>query len=196
MYKQFFDYIDEIVDPNMVGHSFSRLYYDFFEELKEVRCTSANFTGFSELLVFRLVVKIMGAGFKPVNLSNDVKHLVRDNISIRQGASIKFTTALNKQERIQPDLSIHIDDKVKSLISIKTYLVTSSIIDDELQKIEHLRKDFPELKCLFLLFSWFKSEERRELEKYAKKNSWFKYQSLHDEYQKTMGEIIQFILPN
>ena len=157
MYASFFNLVDNLVDPDMTCYDFSRLYYDFFEELKDQRCTSSGFTGMSELLVFRLVLKLMKSGFQPKNITKDVKRFVRENVWIEQGHSIRLKKPLGEQKSIVPDLAIYENGNLESVISIKTYVVTNEILSDELKKLAHLKILYPQIEVLLLLFSWFQS---------------------------------------
>ena len=77
--QKWFQDIDEELCKNLnqlTCNDIHDFYYTFFKELKKWRSNSGNFTGFSELLLFRTLYRLIGEQFKPTG-TGDSKDFVR-----------------------------------------------------------------------------------------------------------------------
>ncbi|RJO62541.1 MAG: hypothetical protein C4542_03375 [Dehalococcoidia bacterium] len=91
------------------------IYYQFCDELKMFRGTSTNFTGLSELLVFRFLIHQLGGSFKKQDINKDIAEFTNSNLRIQQGFKLPGMT-------FRPDITIWKLDKLIGVIQIKAYL--------------------------------------------------------------------------
>lgn len=197
-YSKFFDEIDLILeDPELSCNEFAQLYWSFSDELMKYRCTSAGFSGFSELLVFRLVLNLLGGvkAFESKQLTPDLCEYVNGEKTVQQNSSFEITSSNSKQFRVLPDIAILHDGLLQSMISIKTYILGPSVLEEELEKIDLIHKEYPRLKVLLLVFSSGTSENcDKILSDFSEGKNWFKTQFLRDRNETPVSDIINFVL--
>ena len=161
------------------------------------RCTSAGFSGFSELLVFRLVLNLLGGvkAFESKQLTPDLCEYVNGEKTVQQNSSFEITSSNSKQFRVLPDIAILHDGLLQSMISIKTYILGPSVLEEELEKIDLIHKEYPRLKVLLLVFSSGTSENcDKILSDFSEGKNWFKTQFLRDRNETPVSDIINFVL--
>jgi hypothetical protein len=197
-YTNFFDEIDIILeDRELSCNELAQLYWSFSDELMKYRCTSAGFSGFSELLVFRLVLNLLGGlkVFERKQLTTDLCEYVNDEITVQQNSSFEITSSNAKQYRISPDIAILRDGLLQSVISIKTYLLGPTALEEELVKIDLIHKEYPQLKVLLLVFSSGTSKNcDKILSEFSEDKDWFKTQFLRERDETPVSDIIDFVL--
>lgn len=172
--ENWFKEIDNCLSKNLnqlTCNDIKDFYVTLFTELKNWRSNSTNFTGFSELLLFRtlyhLIEQSKGEEFNLVE-TGDSKDFVRfksDNYEIGQSVPIKVNGKYK-----YPDISIKqknaansAEYKLISVISIKISVVNDDSIDNETKSFESFKLEYPEVKGLLIMFVKADlSKERKE----------------------------------
>jgi hypothetical protein len=138
------------------------MYFGLFGELKRWRSTAANFTGFSEFLIFRLLYHTIGEEFKPV-LKGDIKtSLVRfrsENYEI--GQNVQFPLVSLKRST---DIYVKRKDKLISIIQVKVGLYEGDKqINREVKTFRFFREKYPDIKGFFIELSNESGAEQKNL---------------------------------
>lgn len=154
---------------NMTCNEMYNLYFDFFNELKKIRCNSNGFNGFSEFIIFRYIYHALGGNFSVRDCTKDLNKFVSNgDEKFVFGQSIPITIEGKKK---YPDISIQYNETPISVVAIKTYLVSGrETINNELINFTTFREKNPKLNALLLIF-WDVSKRGvvyQELEKLKK----------------------------
>jgi len=123
------------------------IYFKFWNDLKDFRGTSTNFTGLSELLVFRFIIHQIGGSFKKIPINKDTAEFANGNLRIRQGLSVPGM-------RCRPDITIWKSEELIGVIQIKVFLVNGwKTFQGEMTTFNSLKKLYSdELGTLLLIY--------------------------------------------
>ena len=122
--QNFDDYIKQHVETITCGE-IHKMYTDFFEKIKDYRGNSSGFTGFSELILFRVIYHIIGGNFiletRKYPESTGLKYFVSKNNKFSIGQNIGFS--IGSKRKNYPDIVICDEsDNIQNIIQIKVYL--------------------------------------------------------------------------
>lgn len=174
--ENWFKEIDNCLSKNLnqlTCNDIKDFYVTLFAELKNWRSNSTNFTGFSELLLFRTLYHLIeskGEQFKPKNPTYDpIDRMVfkSDNYEIGQGVPIP--TKVDGKKKL-PDIYVKRNDKLISIISIKISVVDNATIDKEIETFNLFKLGNSEIKGLLIMF--VKSDLSEEREEKLNKAGW------------------------
>jgi hypothetical protein len=159
--------IDKFLKKNihtMSCNDMHDIYSGFFEDLKEYKGNSNNFTGLSEYLVLRSIIHSLNAAcgefYRKVaarGTGADFMPVAGDNIRI--GNSMRIDIG---NKRYYPDIGVKYNDKLVAAVQIKVYLTNGSKeIDSEVTKINALRSMNNEMKATLIIFGGPSKEGRQ-----------------------------------
>lgn len=156
--------IDEIIKENLTTltcDNIKEAYMALFGELKYWRSTSANFTGFSEFLVFRVLFHTIGEKFDKVETGDIAFNPVvfrSEHYEIAQSVNIPLIGGIKRA----PDIYVKRNGTLCSIIQVKigTYSGDSGL-NTELKTIKLIRQKYPDIKSLFIVYDQDCFDERK-----------------------------------
>ena len=193
--ETFLTEIDSFIKSNirdLTCDDIYQIYFGFFNSLKRWRSTSANFTGYSELLILRSLLHCIGDDFTaqprdtPKNKKNDnqIPWIFKsNNYEIAQNVSLRVNN-----RRKQPDIYVkNRNGKVEAIIQIKVVLTSGRrTVDKILDDFLAYHNYYQNVKCLLIIYDkWNYSTRSHEiLTEYKKDNSWFDFKLLEGKNTK------------
>ncbi len=165
-----FDKIDQYLNFNydkLTTRDISNLYYGVFDAQKHLRGSSGGFTGFSEFLIFRLLVytleKDIKLNFKP-EITKDSSHTL--TFTCDNKSKFKLTQGIdphNDKIKIRPDILILKDEIPYSAAEIKVWLTER--MTTALTAVERLRSIYEQnpKKCRCALFIFATVDNNKKL---------------------------------
>ena len=193
------DFLDKLADDikqriqTITSGEVCDCYWEFSRKLKELRSTSANFTGLGELVIFRLILSYLESShnskFAPQDHTTELKSfkLQGENLVIGQCLPIGRGKTAKR-----PDITI-LDDKENLLraIEIKLYLPNSlSDLKLTIKRMTDWHEIHPKFKGLILLFSSpNKSKISDEIDAQKINSDWLKIEILSNNREKPFKEI-------
>lgn len=179
----FLDGIDNYIKQHintMTCDEVYEMYKYMFDVLKKYRGSSNGFTGFSELILFRVVYHILGGDFilGDYRGSRHLKYFVSKDNKLWIGQNVGFDIGLTRKK--YPDIVIcDMNGNIQTLIQIKLYLTNGK---KELQKvIELLRKfrsRYPDMRSLLIIYHYEPRQRSKlinELDTIKNNHNWFYY---------------------
>jgi hypothetical protein len=174
--EDFFKNIDDLIAANIESltcNDIFEIYKGLFVKLKEYRGNSSGFTGYSEFLIFRLILNILGGNFliDQKELSSSTKTFINDKYKIQQGGP----TIINGK-KIFPDILIKEinNPKVLKFIEIKVVLTNGKkTLDDTWERLANINK-YSNSYTVLIIFGISKNSRNinSQIEKYAL-DKWF-----------------------
>lgn len=200
MIKQFLSDLDEELRVNVKSIrccDIYEIYFKLFDQLKMYRCNSSGFTGFSEFLIFRLILQSFSCEFERYEISKDCNSFIsRDrHIELTQGISLS-RFRINLKPNISPDVAIWIDKRLSTVFQIKTYLPKGiNTFLSEMDNFKILRHKFPELKAVFLMYvkPSSKGTIAKKINDHIQENDWLTVISLQGNSSKFYEVVNKFI---
>lgn len=187
--------IDSLIKNNirdLTCNDLYEIYFDLFDELKQWRSTSANFTGYSELLILRSLIHCISETFtshyrdpkKGKKSDNQIPVIFRSpSYEIAQNVSLRVNS-----RRKQPDIYVRDHDgNVLAIIQIKVVLTSGKkTVTNILNDFELYKAAFPNVKCLLIIYDKWNYSKGTILvfADYKKINSWFDSKLLEDDDTK------------
>lgn len=174
--ENFLKDIDDLIKENIESltcHNIFEIYQDLFDKLKEFKGTSSGFTGFSEFLIFRSFIHVLGGKFtEKKDNKTTTTAFIMDKYILEPGHRKKFANYT-----YEPDLLImDKNNTILGLIEIKIYPTDGvKTINKTVEKFTHIREEFKNAKALFIIFNYTEKQDK-ELERIESENrDWFKY---------------------
>lgn len=184
--------IDSLLKNNirdLTCNDLYEIYFDLFNELKQWRSTSANFTGYSELLIFRSLMHCTGETFTPhfrdpkkmIKADNQIPVIFRSpSYEIAQNVSLNVNS-----KRKQPDISVKDrDGNVLAIVQIKVVLTSGQkTVTNILNDFGLYKTAFPNVKCLLIIYDpWnYSKGARLAFANHKSNNPWFDYRLLEND---------------
>lgn len=188
--QMFLKDLDDYIKRNwktLLCSDLHRIYIGFFHELKRWRGNAHDFSGLSELLVFRFVLHQLGSGFKPFPENPTERQLDTALFHFKTDAKAKVSVAnsprLVELGGIQPDIVFFTDGNIHSVIQIKVYITDGlNEVKREFETLERIQVLYPGSRALFLVYSRLgsgvRATVRPALEDLSTKHDWFGYLEL------------------
>jgi len=153
-------------------------YWEFEETLKRYRSTCADFTGLSELLIFRILLHYLNEGLgaklntkyinkEKVYMEGDLIPFIDEGKKLKIGQTLKIK--LENARYKKPDISLFSNEKLYGVVQIKTYKVSPAAFKNEFDGLEVIKRIFPSMKALFVLYSGKIDDEYKKV---MGKNQW------------------------
>ena len=193
--ETFLAQVDSFIKSNirdLTCDDIHQTYYGFFDSLKRWRSTSANFTGYSELLILRSLLHCIGDDFKEqprdpfrnVKDDNQIPWIFRSSrYEIAQNVSLRIN-----DKRKQPDIYVkNQNGYVIAIIQIKVVLTSGRrTIENIFDDFEAYHNHFPNVKCLLIIYDkWnYSTRSKDMLIDFKQHNSWFDFRLLEGDYTK------------
>jgi len=172
------------------------LYFRFFDILKKYRGNSNGFTGLSEYLIFRFLYHQLGGVFEQEEIPHSTlfKFISQKDEKLKIGQSAPISI-YGKQ--YFPDIVIWYGNQIHSIIQIKIYPTNGKKeINRELALLKKLRRKYPHMLGLLLIFNMLPNTKRATIRPYLKtikyeNSKWFNFlilqnnnSKLHHEFQR------------
>lgn len=152
-----------------------RIYYQFFQDLKELKGNANGFTGLSEYLLFRFLYHQLGGSFKSKEILHSSLQAFSCN-SIRIGQSIPVN--LDAKTKRYPDIVLYLDDKLIDVVQIKVYLTNGlNEIEKEMETLQKLKELNPQLRALLVIYGGIapQGKIKAELDNQKSKKDFFDF---------------------
>ncbi len=182
--KQFLEEIDHYLANNyrnLKCADISNMYFQFFQDLKEFKGNSNGFTGLSEYLIFRFLYHLLGGEFerKKIPDSHELWEFIsKHNNNLRIGQNVPVPL---DGQRCNPDIVIYESGRLIAVIEIKIYFSGGvKQIARERERLEKLRKCYPEVQVLWIVFSKLSTKGKiwPALEQIKNGRRWFNFLNL------------------
>lgn len=160
--KQWLQCIDLQICKNLsllTCNDIKDIYFALWCELKHWRSSSGNFTGFSELVLFRSLYHAIGEEFKPIETGDSRDPIKFESENYEIGQSIKIEVNGKKKS---PDIYIKRNNQLISIIQVKIFVDDDSKIGKEVETFELFKSEFPTIKGLFIVFNKSGFNKKRE----------------------------------
>jgi hypothetical protein len=127
-----------------------QIYHQFWNDLKDFRGTSTNFTGLTELILFRFITHQLGGAFKKQVINKDVAEFTNDRFTVRQCLSVP-------ELKCRPDITIWESDRMVGVIQIKAFLTNGwKTFQDEVTVLGMLREKYNlDLGTLIIIYDTY-----------------------------------------
>lgn len=158
--------------PKLKCNDVRKIYFNFFDDLKDFKGNSNGFTGLAEYLIFRFLYHQLGGSFEPRDATPNIKEFVRDDLRIWLSMSVE-----TNGNRHRPDIALWQGGNLMAVIQIKIYLTNGmKEVQKELKTFQSLRKINPrDFRALLIIYLLGKGKVRQELDKQKDKNAWFDF---------------------
>jgi hypothetical protein len=176
--RAFLEEIDKYIEKNLSNLTCDdiwKMYFEFFNDLKDFKGNSNGFTGLSEYLLFRSLYHLLGGSFSKTQITRDLYEFFQPNSNIKIGQA---TRVLVNRKRLYPDLAVWKDQELIAIGPIKIYLTKGSReIEDELKKLDHLQSHFRNLQVLLIMFMTVPNGGKvaKSLKEESNRRHWFNY---------------------
>lgn len=174
---EYFKSLDSYIENNMREFTCSDIcdiYSSMNKCLQEVKGNSNGFTGLSELIIFRYLLKYIGGVFtqQAVEGSETLKEFSNGIYTVGQSCRIVLDG-----KRKYPDIMIKKNNEIISVIQIKVY-VTNGVEEakKEINDFKLFKSKYKNMKGFMIVFTEYGKESRiwKEFEEFSKQNTWFK----------------------
>ena len=138
------------------------MYFKFFDDLKEIKGNSTQFTGFSEFLILRSLLHQLGAAGKR-NKDEDkrcFKSKRFEGLCVQTDRKIPVNGG-----NVQPDITIY-DSRsqdIKGVIEVKVCPQSKNALNLAIKQLDRIHKKHRSAKMLLLIFD-AKRKTKKELE--------------------------------
>jgi hypothetical protein len=149
-------------------------YYDLFDGLKDLKGNSNGFTGYSEILVFRILYHWLEekkcVSFEKKSVPNSKVYEFRcKNFEIGQSIPI----VVNKKKRY-PDIVVKQLGRVLAAAQIKIYVETDTL-DKEIALFEDLHGTNRDFKGLLVIYDSIGEQLKNNIKRSKGTRSWFNF---------------------
>jgi hypothetical protein len=151
-------------NQSLKAKDIANIYFDFLEDLKEVKGDAYGFTGLSEYIVLRFLYHLLAKSF-----------ILKSNETLQIG-----------KKACRPDVVVYKHNTLKATIQVKIYLTKGrKEILKEMETFKAIRSEYnTEMKALLVIFN-NKSLPKKgrvftELEKQKVDNDWFEFVILRE----------------
>lgn len=159
--------VEEIVAPSRVVASSEvaliTTYYGLWAELKKRVCTSSGWTGVSEYLLFRYILRYIEdrAGY------SFVSQVRTRNTYVFRCGNVVLTRDVQLAEDGRPDVALLVErDGREHLIAafeVKIYIASPKVLDQDIEKCEQRSRRADPILVLFLMQERLSDEATRKL---------------------------------
>lgn len=155
--KQFLEEIDQYISTRynkLTCDDIWNIYFQFFQDMKELKGNSNGFTGLSEYLLFRSIYHLLGGSFKQVKITRDLYEFAsKTDENLRISQSTRVDRAITKGRRLYPDIGVTYARNLLAVCQVKIYLTQGSKeIQAELEKLDYLKSCYADLNASLLVF--------------------------------------------